>query len=382
MKILLVHNKYKTRFVGGEDVVFKNELEALKEKLGSDNVLEYTVANDEINKLSLIFSIWFSRKHYQNIYNLVKANKIELVHVHNFFPLLTPSIFKASKEAGAKTVQTLHNYRWWCLSGIFYRDKPGICELCAKKKFAVWGIFYRCYRRSLLQSFLVALAFYYYKLARLERYIDHFFVLTNFEKEKVKELGIPPEQIILKPNFAVWSKSTPAESRKDYIFVGKLDQSKGIENLLGFWQNLGQEYVLKIIGSGELDSELQKKYKHKNVQFLGKVDHEKTLEEISKSKYLIQSSLMYETSGLTILEAFGAGIPVIGYDIGSRKDFIKDGINGFLAEKDNLEEVIKKSFNFLNYSEMSKQAEQLAQNFTREKIIEEQIKIYQNIISI
>lgn len=381
MKILLVHNKYKSRFVGGEDVVFRNELEALKEKMGSENVFEYTVANDDLNKLGLIFSIWFSKKHYKNIYNLVKDSKIDLVHVHNFFPLLTPSVFKAAKKAGAKVVNTLHNYRWWCLSGIFYRDKKGICELCAKKKFASWGIFYRCYRRSFLQSFLAALAFYFYKLIKVEKFIDYFFVLTNFEKEKIKELGINKEKIILKPNFINELLSTPIESRKDYIFVGKLDESKGIDFLLNVWQNLGSEYVLKIVGSGESDSRLLQ-YKRDNIIFLGKIDNSETKREITQSKYLIQSSLMYETSGLTILEAFSAGVPVIGFNIGTRKDFIEDGINGFLANKDNLIEVIKRSYEFNDYSSLVNGAKDSIRKFEKNKVIDEQILIYKNIIKV
>lgn len=381
MKILLVHNKYKSRFVGGEDVVFRNELEALKEKMGSENVFEYTVANDDLNKLGLIFSIWFSKKHYKNIYNLVKDSKIDLVHVHNFFPLLTPSVFKAAKKAGAKVVNTLHNYRWWCLSGIFYRDKKGICELCAKKKFASWGIFYRCYRRSFLQSFLAALAFYFYKLIKVEKFIDYFFVLTNFEKEKIKELGINKEKIILKPNFTNELLSTPIESRKDYIFVGKLDESKGIDFLLNVWQNLGSEYVLKIVGSGESDSRLLQ-YKRDNIIFLGKIDNSETKREITQSKYLIQSSLMYETSGLTILEAFSAGVPVIGFNIGTRKDFIEDGINGFLANKDNLIEVIKRSYEFNDYSSLVNGAKDSIRKFEKNKVIDEQILIYKNIIKV
>lgn len=381
MRILLVHNKYKSRFVGGEDVVFKNELEALKEKMGSENVFEYTVANDDINKLGLIFSLWFSKKHYKNVYSLVKDNKIDLVHVHNFFPLLTPSVFKAAKKAGAKVVNTLHNYRWWCLSGIFYRDKKGICELCVNKKFAFWGIFYRCYRRSFLQSLLTALAFYFYKLNKIEKYIDKFFVLTNFEREKIKELGIPQEKIILKSNFINELLSTPIEFRKDYIFVGKLDKSKGIDFLLNIWQNLGPEYVLKVVGSGKSEDRLLQ-YKKDNIIFLGKIDNNETRREIARSKYLIQPSLMYETSSLTILEAFSVGVPVIGFDIGARKDFIEDKINGFLADKDNLAEVIKKSYEFNDYYSLVNGAKDFIKKFEKNKVIDEQILIYEDIIKV
>ena len=94
MKILIVHNKYQSNNVGGEDIVYQNELLSLREVLGDNNVLSYEVSNDEISKLKLLYGIWFSLKHYKNIRRIVKYNNIDIVHVHNFFPLLTPSILR------------------------------------------------------------------------------------------------------------------------------------------------------------------------------------------------------------------------------------------------------------------------------------------------
>ena len=118
MNILIIHNKYQSNNIGGEDIVYKNELQSLQEKLGEKNVYSYEVSNDDISKIKLIFGIWFSLKYYKEIKKIVKENSIDLVHVHNFYPLLTPSVFKAAKDTGAKVVHTLHNYRLWCISGI------------------------------------------------------------------------------------------------------------------------------------------------------------------------------------------------------------------------------------------------------------------------
>ena len=98
MKLLIIHNKYQSNNIGGEDIVYKNELESLQKELGKDNIFSYEVSNDDISKFKLIFGIWFSFKHYNNIKKIVKERGIDLVHVHNFYPLLTPSIFKASTQ--------------------------------------------------------------------------------------------------------------------------------------------------------------------------------------------------------------------------------------------------------------------------------------------
>lgn len=379
MKILLVHNKYQSTNVGGEDVIYKNELESLTKKLGKENVFSYEVSNDEINKLKLIFGIWFSFKHYNNIKRLVQDNNISIVHVHNFFPLLTPSIFKAAKDCGAKVIHTLHNYRVWCISGLLYKDNYGICEKCINKKFSLSGIVNKCYRKSILQSIVAQLSFWYYGVIKVFDNIDYFFVLTNFQKEKVIELGIDKNKIILKPN-SLEMNFNIQENKKDYTYVGRLEESKGIYELLKVWDRLDERYLLTVVGSGDIEEKLKKQFDKNNIIFKGRCTREETLNIISLSKYLIQPSLLYETFGLTIIEAMSFGVPVIGFDIGTRKDFIKDGENGFLVQENDLFKVIKNSYDYNDYEILRKNAIKTAKLYENEYIIKKQINIYENIL--
>lgn len=379
MKILLVHNKYQSTNVGGEDIIYKNELESLTKKLGKENVFSYEVSNDEINKLKLIFEIWFSFKHYSNIKRLIKDNNISIVHVHNFFPLLTPSIFKAAKASGAKVIHTLHNYRFWCISGILYKDNYGICEKCINKKFSLSGIVNKCYRKSILQSIVAQLSFLYYGITKNFDNIDYFFVLTNFQKEKVIQLGLDKNKIILKPNSLTMSLNKKSDTM-NYIFVGRLEESKGIYNLLEVWKELDKKFILIIIGGGDLEEKLKNEYAHSNIIFKGKCTREETLNLISDSKYLIQPSILYETFGLTIIEAMSFGVPVIGFDIGTRKDFIKDGENGFLVQENDLYKVIKNSYDYNDYERLRENAIKTAKLYENEYIIRKQINIYEKIL--
>ncbi len=381
MKILIVHNRYQSNNIGGEDIVYENELKSLENKMGGKNVFHYEVSNDSINKLKLIFNIWFNKKYYKEIQNIIIKNNIDLVHIHNFYPLLTPSIFKASKDAGAKVIHTLHNYRLWCVSGIFYRDDYGICELCTKKRFSLAGIFNKCYRKSLLQSILAQFSFWYYRITKAFDNIDYYFALTEFQKQKVIELGIKKDKVILKPNsLKIEPKYVDYDQRQGYIYVGRLEKSKGIYELLKVWEQLDDKYILTIIGGGDIENELRIKYKKQNIIFKGKCSREDTLQYISQSKYLIQPSIWYETFGLTMIEAMSFGIPVIGFDIGTRKDFIKNGINGFLVTRNNLKEVIETSLNYKDYGKLSKNAILKAKEFNNDYIINKQIKIYKDII--
>ena len=379
MKVLIVHNKYQSNNIGGEDIVYRNELQLLQSKLGKENVFFYEVSNDDINKFKLIFNIWFNKQYYKDIEKIIKDKNIDLLHVHNFFPLLTPSIFKAGKNAGAKVVHTLHNYRLWCISGIFFRDDYGICELCTKRRYSFFGIINKCYRKSLIQSILAQFSFWYYRFIKIFDNVDYFFVLTPFQKQKVVSLGIKEQKVIIKPN-SININLKLSNNKKDYIYVGRLENSKGIVELLEVWNKLDDKFVLTVIGSGHLDKILRQKYNKTNIIFKGRCSREKTLALISKAKYLIQPSVWYETFGLTIIEALSSGTPVIGFDIGTRKDFIEDGVNGFLCNKNNLKETIEKSFGYDDYDNLSKNALKKAGEFENNHIIEKQISIYNQIL--
>ena len=381
MKILLIHNYYQTNSTGGEDIVYNQEVELLKKYLGSENVFTYVAYNDKLKFLTLVFNIWFSFSSFFKVRKLVRRNNINIVHVHNYYPLLTPSIFFAAKLAGAKVVHTLHNYRLWCLSGILYRDNVGICELCVKSKFAYKSIQYKCYRGSRLQSVIAQLSFWFYRATLQFRAIDYYFVLTPFQKAKVLSLGLCEKKVFLKPN-SIELVDIDSHHREGYIYVGRLEPSKGILVLLQAWEKLGEKFQLTIIGNGTLEEDLKKKYDHlSNIIFLGECDKVKTLKMVAQSQYLIQPSLLYETFGLTILEAMSVGTPVIGFDIGTRKDFILNNYNGFVCKPNEIKDIIYRSYNYEDYGNMQNNAISTARKYSNEVVISRQIEIYKSFLS-
>lgn len=381
MKILIAHNFYRSEHIGGEDSVVLNEVAALKQQLGDNNVHTYYVHNDNISSIALLKNIWGNQEHAQQIIELIKKYRIDLLHVHNEFPLLTPLVFKAVHEQGVKVVQTLHNFRGQCLSGTLYR-KNALCEQCVTKKIKWPGVLHQCYRNSYMQSTAHAMAQYWYHLKQYQSYIHHYFVLTHFQRKKLIDFGMNPQQLLLKPNFIV----PPLESdnayteRKDYIFIGRIESGKGIECVLKNWVTLPKHFVLRIVGSGEDLTALQSKYAQENIIFLGKLEHAKTMSILKKAKYLIHASLYYETFGLTILEAMSCGVPVIGFNIGTRKDFISHEKNGLLSEEDTLKDTLLSSFEHPEYINMSKNAYEFSLQFTPASIIPQQIMHYENII--
>lgn len=379
MKILIAHNFYRSQMVGGEDRVVRQEVAALKQYLGEHNVFTYFVYNDDLSKFALCRNIWGDQTHANNIQAIIKNHHINILHVHNYFPLLTPSIFKAAKQLGCKVVQTLHNYRAVCLSGDLYRNQS-ICERCVKKTFKWPGIWHRCYRKSLLQSGLSGLAYAWYAVKKYQFDIDRFIVLTKDQQQRCQQFGIPSKKIWLKPNFVSVGAPPPSRAhRQGYVAIGRLEAGKGMVALLQLWQQLPKQFVLKVISGGDDEQLVKQHFSQDNITFLGKLSHADTLTTIAQSRYLIHPARYYETFGLTTIEAMQLAVPVIGLNIGTRVEMIRHEVNGFLCEPQDLLKTIRRSKDYQDYDALCDNALHDSKKFRPDIIIKQQIKYYQSL---
>jgi len=381
MKILLVHNQYST--TGGEDQALAREKAILKQWLGEDNIFEYSVSVNDYSKWQILRSIFYSRTQYRKVYDVVKQHQIDIVHVHNYFPVLTASVFKAAKAAGAKLVHTVHNYRWWCISGNFYRPTVGICTLCVDQKNFWNGIKHRCYRNSLLQSLVAKLAYAYYKKIGVFQWIDQFWVLTQFQYQQLIKLGVPANKLQLKPNMLDAANFDAAAPRSGFLYIGRLDPEKGIEYILSEWVKLSQQYQLTVIGSGSLEAALKRQYNQPNIIFTGALPFDQVNQYLQKAQYTIQPSLWYETMGLTIIESMQQGTPVIGFNIGTRPELIEHGKTGFICTPNQFIRTIQLAANYPDndYDAMVMNAMAYAQNFAPDLIMAQQLHLYENLLS-
>jgi glycosyltransferase involved in cell wall biosynthesis len=380
MNVLLIHNFYRTDTIGGEDLVFRSEVSGMQSVLGDRNVFTYSASNNDLSKLKLIFSIWFSVRHFFSVYRLVKKNQIDVVHVHNFFPMLTPSVFLAARLAGAKTVATLHNYRASCISGILYRAEVGPCELCVGKVFPTSGIRYSCYRNSTIQSLLAQAAFSFYRIFSFFSWVDRYFVLSPFQMKKMIELGESKKKLFLKPNF-VEASNPQATQKRGFVYVGRIEEAKGVLRLLEVWLTLDASLELTLIGSGEMYDELKERFPQKNIRFTGALPRSEVLKRVLNAQYLLQTSLLYETFGLTMIEAMSVGTPVIGFNIGTRTDLIENAVNGFVCDPEDLSETVQKAASFSDYDHLVKGAKATADRFNRSDLLQLQVDQYRALLN-
>ncbi len=324
----MVHNKYK--IAGGEDIQTEEEITLLKRN-GMD-VHFYYVSNDavdDIHTIKLAYNTIWSEKYYKILFDKIKTEKFDIVHIQNFFPLLSPSIFYAAKKAGAKVVMTTHNYRLVCPNALMFIENK-ICNACLGKTIPYPALFKKCYRNSLpATAATVTMLSFHNIINTWKNKVDGFICISNFVKDQLILGGFKENQLHVKYNFVSSNLAPNFEPEDYYIFVGRTSDQKGIGLLLNTFEVTQKKLI--VIGDGPLNSMVEKfAKKNNNIQFLGKLSLEETYKKIAKAKALVFPSHSNEPFGRTIAEAFAHGTPVIGSALGGITELVKEGVNGFL----------------------------------------------------
>jgi glycosyltransferase involved in cell wall biosynthesis len=378
VRILLVHNYYKQNQIGGEDLVFSHELSLLSERLGTERVFSYSVHNDQATIWSAGLRLFLPLRQALEVRWMVKKNGIDLVHLHNELPLLTLWAMRVLRGLQCVRVQTLHNYRRWCISGILYRPGKGICEDCIQKSSRIHGVLHACYRGSRLQSLILFLAQTTYRFFSLYDEVDYYFCVSEHQRRKLLSFGLTEERVILKPNpVRIPVYDGPFQKVIDFLFVGRIEESKGILMVLDRVDS-GMRSRIQVIGYAENLDELRKKYPE--VVFYGRMNPDRVLEMMKRARYLLQSSIWFETFGLTMIESMGVGTPVIGFPIGTRNELIQDGVNGFFMSEPTIQEDLQRALNYPNYDSLCRGARITAERFRDHDVVESQIALYDLLI--
>lgn len=336
MRILLLHNKYQ--YAGGEDKVFESEAELLS---SHDHLVErLTFDNKEIKTFfdkirSGVLGIYNFRS-AKIVDRKIKEFKPDIMHVHNFVPLASPSVFFAAKRNNVPVVLTLHNYRLICPSATLYHNNK-IYERSLRSLFPFDAIIKGVYRDSVAQTAALALMTSIHNIAATWRNkVSKFIVLTEFARSKFIEsrLNVSPQQLMLKPNF-IADPGTGLDVREDFfLYVGRLTEEKGIRTLLNAVQD--SDLKLVIIGDGPLQKEVEvAASKAKHIDYLGFQSKAAIMDRMKRAAALIVPSTWYEGFPVTILEAFATGTPVIGSRLGGIAEIVSDKVNGVLFEPGN-----------------------------------------------
>lgn len=285
----------------------------------------------------------------------------DVLHVHNYKWLLTPSIFSAARQRGVGSVITLHNYRLACPAGQFL-SRGRVCERCLTRPpwfcllrrcantFATTCIQWHLYqgtRRSLRQGPLA----------------DAFVALSNFACEKFIQAGLPSTRLHVKPNTMPDPLAGAAATQPGagVLFVGRLSHEKGLLTLLEAWKGL-KDWPLTLVGDGPLRSRLEA-MTGQGVTMLGHRDHKEVINLLQACRLVVFPSECYEGFPGVILEAMAMGRAVVASDLGARSEMIENGRSGLLfraGDAADLQRAVRQALQNPDYiATMSSQAREL-----------------------
>jgi glycosyltransferase involved in cell wall biosynthesis len=332
MKILIIHNMYQQ--AGGEDMVAEREASLLAG--AGHEIIWYRRSNSEVSQLSLWGKmtlpkrmIWASDA-VCDLRHLIAREKPDVAHFHNTHFMISPAAYSVCRDMGVPVVQSLDNPRLMCPAASLFRAGH-LCEDCVGKTLPWPGILHACYRKSRVQTAVVAATLTIHRLRHTwDTDVDVYVVATDFYRRKFIEGGLPVEKLVVKPHFVEPDPRRRQQTPGDYaLFVGRLDPEKGVKTLLTAWEHLGA-IPLKIRGSGQLEREAQGAAQRLDtIELIDRLSQEALIQLFKGASFLVWPSKgYYETFGLVAVEAFACGVPVIASRIGVMAEIVQDGHTG------------------------------------------------------
>ncbi|HEY5658225.1 MAG TPA: glycosyltransferase family 4 protein [Myxococcota bacterium] len=333
MRVGLFHNRYRER--GGEDVAFDVEVDLLSK--AGHQVEVFAVDNREEIGTSAAAALraglrarW-NPETVRRVEAFLATRALDVAHVHNFFPVLSPSLHATLHARGVPVVQTLHNYRLLCANGLMLRAGRS-CEDCVAR--GPWNaVRHACYRGSRLQTAVWSeLTALHRRRGTWRDCVDLFTVPSAFARGKLLQADIPPQRLRVLPLPVADPGPPQTVARDGALFVGRLSPEKGVDLLLQAWRRMGG-YPLHIVGTGPEEPRLRALARDlPGVHFAGGLAHDAVLRAMADTAFVVLPSRWHETFGLAAVEAMACGRGVVVPRATALADLVEPGRNGLLFE--------------------------------------------------
>lgn len=329
-RVLMIHNRYQIR--AGEDQSQAAETELLQSN--GVEVDTYIRDNRELDWASgaraAVTTLWSSNA-YRAINRMLRARRYDVVHVQNFFPLISPSVHYAAQQHGIPVVQALRNYRLLCPAATLFRDGH-ICEACVGHTVPWRSVIHACYRNDRKATAAVATMLTLHNLLRTwRRKVDLYLAVSEFTKAKFVSAGFEADSIMVKPNF-VSPDPGAGEGRGGFaLFAGRIANEKGLRSLIVAWRQIGERLPLKIVGEGPSEEALVNQARDiPGIEILGPRSPQEIRCLMGNAVAVVVPSEWHEPFGRVIVEAFSRGTPVIAARSGGISELVQEGKTGFL----------------------------------------------------
>ena len=336
LRVVVVHNRYRSEQPSGEDRVVDQEMELLA--AAGHEVELFGRRSDDIASMSLPrkalvpLQVPWNGKVRAELAALLRASRPDVVHIHSTFPLLSPSVVAACRDAGIPAVATLHNYGLVCATGTMYRNGRH-CTDCASTRAAA-AVIHGCYRGSRLASVPVAIGL----AVNRDRWltgIDRFFCISDAQRHLLVGAGIPGAALVVRHNMVPEPEVRRQGPGEHVLYVGRLTQEKGVRLLMEAWDRLADigepGLPLVVAGAGPLDGEVARWAAHRSdVRLVGLQTRRQCTELTARAAAVVTPSVWPEAFGLVAVEAMAAGVPCVASATGAFVEVVDDGVTGIL----------------------------------------------------
>ncbi|MEI7375886.1 glycosyltransferase family 4 protein [Dickeya chrysanthemi] len=352
MKVLLVNKFFYIK--GGAETVYFQESERLKaagvevvdfsmqhENNFPSDYAAYFVDNVDYHQHSGVAGAIKTAVNFihnsqacKKLLALLRKEKPDIVHFHNIYHQLTPSLIHVAKKFGCKTVLTAHDYKIICPSYTMLRDGK-VCDACLTG--SVFNAFkYRCQQGIASKSLLLSLEAAWQNIARNYQALDVIISPSEFLRgQLIRKLPNARIEVIVNGIDDDLTKET-VEDEGYFLFIGRLSREKGVATLAQAHQQMRNKIPLKIAGNGPLYNDLVARFP--NAEFLGYKQQGAELNTLIKqSRAVIVPSEYYENCSMSVLESMAFAKPVVGGRIGGIPEQIRDNIDGVLFEPGNVQ---------------------------------------------
>ncbi|MEV6442011.1 glycosyltransferase family 4 protein [Amycolatopsis sp. NPDC051716] len=334
MKVLVVHNRYRSEQPSGENNVVDAEVTLLAE--GGHQVSLFERRSDDIaamplpRKAAVPLMVPWNPAVRKELAARLRAWRPDVVHIHNTFPLLSPSVVAACADAGVPAVATLHNYTMVCPPGTLHRDGR-ICTECVGGS-PLPAVKHGCYRGSSAATLPMAASM----VANRRRWwtgVSRFFCISAAQRDLLVSAGMPGERMAVKHNFVTDPGVRRTGAGKHVLFLGRVTEEKGVGLLMRAWERLGGALgvPLVIAGTGPMQDEVATWAAGRpDVSYVGLQNKAECRALTADAIAVVAPSTWLEAFGLVVVEAMAAGVPTVAAAHGAFPELVDDGVTGLL----------------------------------------------------
>jgi len=340
MRVLQVHNRYRVR--GGEDIAVDAVAASLRE--AGIGVSELVASSGDMPRGFFRKTATFALGIYSlsaraRLRRLIRRDRPDVVHVHNVYPLLSPSVLAECRRAGLPVVMTCHNLRLLCPSGTtFSGGEP--CRRCWKGR-EYWCVLRDC-RQDLVESAAYALRTWVARrLDLFKANVTLFITPTEFVKRELRDNGFQECEFAVVPHMISPGAAVSGRGPGAYVaYAGRVSPEKGVQVLVSAAARC-PTLPIRIAGDYSAMPGLPRSAPG-NVRFVGVLRGQALKEFYACARLVVAPSLCYEAFGLAAAEAMGFGLPVVGSRIGGLPEVIVHGRTGLLFEPGDAADLARK----------------------------------------